>query len=142
MPISEALLEISEYHGAGYRSLVDYEAWRVALLRYIDELLPHNITAMQRHDGTDEVFVLLAGHCILFLGEGAGTVEAIHAQDMQPFKLYNVKKSAWHTHTLSQDAAVLIVENQDTSHANSPSTPLTAEQKSQLVSLTSKLWGT
>jgi len=61
---------------------------------------------------------------------------------MQPFKFYNVKKSAWHTHTLSQDAAVLIVENQDTSHANSPSTPLTAEQKSQLVSLTSKLWGT
>lgn len=142
MAISEALLEIKGYHGDGYRPLVDYGAWRVALLRYIDELLPHNITAMQRHDGSDEVFVLLAGRCILFLGEGAGTVEAIYAQEMQPFKLYNIKKSAWHTHTLSADAEVLIVENQDTRDANSPSIPLTAAQKTQLVSLTNDLWGT
>lgn len=141
MSTSETLLEISEYHGAGYLALVDYGAWRVALLRYIDELLPHNITAMQRHDQTDEVFVLLGGHCILFLGEGAEGVETIHAQDMEPLKLYNVKKSAWHTHTLSSDAEVLIVENQDTCDANSPSIPLTAAQKAQLVSLTNHLWG-
>ena len=48
---------------------------------------------MQRHNETDEVFVLLCGRCILFIGEGDEKVKAVHAQDMQPFKIYNVKKS-------------------------------------------------
>jgi hypothetical protein len=38
MSIPETLLEIHEYNGEGYRSLTDYGAWRVAVLRYIMEL--------------------------------------------------------------------------------------------------------
>lgn len=134
------LLEISSYTGEGYRPLVDYGQWRVAILRYIDELLPENIGKMQRHDETDEVFVLLSGRCILFLGEGNESVGAIHAQDMQPLKLYNVKRGAWHTHTLDEAATVLIVENRDTSLANSPEIELTADQRRQLIELTHALW--
>ncbi len=96
---------------------------------------------MQRHDETDEVFVLLRGRCILFLGDGTETVTAIHAQDMQPLKVYNVKKAARHTHTLSRDAMVLIVENRDTTEANSPTCPLNAAQRQRIVDLTRMLWG-
>ena len=140
MPLPENLLETSDYTGAGYLPLVDFANWRVAMLRYIDELMPDRIDTMQRHDETDEVFVLLAGRCILFLGEGAGTVDAIYAEDMQPLKLYNVKRGAWHTHTLNEDATVLIVENCDTTDQNSPQVTLSAEQKRQLVRLTDELW--
>jgi hypothetical protein len=134
------LLEISDYSGEGYRPLIDYGQWRVAILRYIDELLPENIGKMQRHTETDEVFVLLSGRCILFLGEGGDSVGAIHAQDMQPLKLYNVKRGAWHTHTLDEAATVLIVENRDTSLANSPEIELSADQCQQLAELTHALW--
>ncbi len=134
------LLEISDYTGEGYQPLVDYEQWRVAILRYIDELLPENIGKMQRHNETDEVFVLLSGRCILFLGEGDELVGTIHAQDMQPLKLYNVKCGAWHTHTLDEAATVLIVENCDTTSANSPEVELSAEQRRQLIELTRTLW--
>ncbi len=134
------LLEISTYTGEGYRPLIDYGQWRVAILRYIDELLPENIGKMQRHDETDEVFVLLNGRCILFLGEGEDAVEAIHAEDMQPLKLYNVKRGAWHSHTLDEAATVLIVENCDTTLANSPEIELTADQRRQLIELTQTLW--
>ena len=96
---------------------------------------------MQRHDETDEVFVLLAGRCILFLGEGDERVAQIHAQDMQPLKLYNVKRGCWHTHTLSQEATVLIVENRDTLSSNSPEIPLDAAQKERIAALTRQLWG-
>lgn len=141
MSIPESLLEIREYTGEGYRPLVDFGAWRVAVLRAIDELLPENLTTLQRHDETDEVFVLLAGRCILFLGEGTkDAVTTIHAVDMQPLRLYNVKRGAWHTHTLSADAAVLIVENADTTDANSPLLPLTPEQRVEIVQLTRALW--
>ena len=134
------LLEVSDYTGEGYRPLIDYGQWRVAILRYIDELLPENIGKMQRHDETDEVFVLLNGRCILFLGEGDQTVDAIHAEDMQPLKLYNVKRGAWHSHTLDEVATVLIVENCDTTLANSPEIDLTADQRRQLIELTRAAW--
>ena len=140
MPIPESLLEIRDYTGEGYRPLIDFGAWRVAVLRAIDELLPENLATMQRHDETDEVFVLLAGRCILFFGEGADAVSAIHAVDMISLQLYNVKRGAWHTHTLSADATVLIVENVDTTDDNSPQVALTLEQRAEIVRLTETLW--
>ena len=141
MEIPETLLEIRQYVGEGYRPLIDFGAWRVAILHYIDELLPECLTHMQRHDETDEVFVLLAGRCILYLGEGGDRVDAIRAIDMEPWKLYNVKRSAWHTHTLSEDATVLIVENCDTVAANSPQVRLEPAQRAQVIGLAQALWG-
>jgi hypothetical protein len=140
MSINPALLEICDYAGLGYQPLVDYGTWRVALLNFIDELLPERLEAMQRHDETDEVFVLLAGRCILFLGEGQETVGPVYAEDLQPLKLYNVKRGAWHTHTLSESATVLIVENCDTTDDNSPKVSLSEAQRRQLVELTDQLW--
>jgi hypothetical protein len=139
--IPETLLEIRQYVGEGYRPLIDFGAWRVAILRYIDELLPERLTHMQRHDETDEVFVLLAGRCILYLGEGGDRVDAIRAIDMEPWKLYNVKRSAWHTHTLSEDATVLIVENCNTIAANSPQVCLEPAHRAQVIGLAQALWG-
>jgi len=141
-PLPEGLIDIQSYTGEGYRPLVDYASWRVAVLRAIDELRPERLDTMQRHDETDEVFVLLAGRCILFLGTGDTRVESLHAVDMEPFKLYTVKRGVWHTHTLSEDATVLIVENCDTHDGNSPRCPLDAAQRAELVLLTHQLWHT
>ena len=141
MPVPETLLEIREHNSVGYLPLIDYGTWRVAILRFIDELLPQNLGKMQRHDETDEVFVLLAGRCILFVGEGTKQVSEIYAQDMEPLKLYNVKRGCWHTHTLSADASVLIVENRDTTTHNSPRIPLDKNQRERIVELTRQLWG-
>ncbi len=123
--IDPRFVEISEYTGEGYRPLVDYGEWRVAILRYIDELEPENITFMERHNETDEVFVLLEGRCTLFVGEG----EDIHAVEMEPHKLYNIKRGVYHSHTLSKDAIVLVVENRDTGDENSEQVSLTDEQR-------------
>jgi hypothetical protein len=138
--IDQHLLEISEYTGEGYQPLIAYDAWRVAILNYVDELLPENIGKMQRHDNTDEIFVLLQGRCILFIGAGTDRVEEVLAGDMQPLKLYNMKRGTYHTHTLDRDAMVLIIENDDTGPANSPEIELTAEQRAQLATLTHELW--
>ena len=140
MPGLDDLLDVKECQWEGYRPAVDSGAWRVAVLNYIEELRAENLCAMQRHDETDEVFVLLSGRCILFLGEGNGPVTALHAEDMERFKIYTVKKAAWHTHTLSADAMVLIVENRDTSAENSPACPLSDVQRRDIVGLTRALW--
>lgn len=138
--ISDKLLEVCDYTKEGYSPVVDYAEWRVAVLNYSDDLLPGNIKTMQRHNETDEVFVLLNGHCILFIGDGEEKVTDIFAEDMQPFKIYNVKKSAWHTHTLCMDAKVLIVENRNTTFDNSPFCPLTGMQQKKILDMTLRLW--
>lgn len=140
-PISETLIEIREHNEADYKPLIDFQTWRVALMNYTSDLTPDKINRMQKHTETDEVFVLMAGKCILFLGEGADAVTKIHAVDMELYKIYNVKRDVWHSHTFSKDARVLIVENCDTVDANSPFVGLLNEQQKEIVELTNQLWG-
>jgi mannose-6-phosphate isomerase-like protein (cupin superfamily) len=139
MRIDERLLEIKEYTGEGYKPVIDYEAWRVAILNYCEELLPENITKMQKHNESDEVFVVLKGEFILYIGEGKDKIDDIYAQRLEPLKMYNVKKGVWHTHTLSKDAMVLIVENKNTDLSNSPEINLNSEQRSKLINCDLKI---
>lgn len=140
VPIDPSLLEIRTCSEEGFHPQVDFGGWRVALLNYIDHLLPENLKDMQRHDETDEVFVLLKGRCILFLGDGADEAGTIHAVDMAPHTVYNVKRGTWHNHTLSEGASVLVVENLGTTVENSPFCGLTGEQTAGMVAETKRLW--
>lgn len=138
--LPDSLIEIREYNQPDYMPLIDYQSWRVALMNYTTDLLPEKIIRMQKHTKTDEVFVLLTGRCILFIGEGDENVTKVHALDMELYKLYNVKKGVWHSHTFSEDARVLIVENRDTVDENSPFVPLSESQCKEIVGLTKNLW--
>lgn len=60
-------IDVCSYDGEGYLPLITYQSWRVAELRYCEELEVKNLDKMQKHDETDEVFVLLAGRMILYL---------------------------------------------------------------------------
>lgn len=132
MSVPKSLLEIKEHLGPGYQPLVDYGEWRVAILRFEDVLRAENIHNMQRHDETDEVFVLLQGECILFLGSGTEAVGEIYGIRLAPNKLYNVRKGCWHNHVLSEDAIVLVVENLDTTFDNSPRIPLSQVEMQEI----------
>lgn len=138
--LPDTLLEVRDHTGPDYMPLVDYQSWRVALMNYTDDLTPDKINRMQKHTETDEVFVLMAGRCILFIGEGEESVNNVHAVDMELYKLYNVKRGVWHSHTFSKDARVLIVENRDTVVENSPFVGLNGEQQNEVMELTKKLW--
>ena len=139
-PLPESLIEIREYNGPDYQTLVDYQNWRVAIINYTSDLTPDKINRMQKHTETDEVFVLMTGRCILFVGEGEESITKIYAVDMEPYKAYNIKRGVWHSHTFSEDARVLIVENRDTVVENSPFVPLSEEQCKTIVELTKTLW--
>ena len=60
----------------------------------------------------------------LFTGGNGDEVGEIKATTLEPGKCYNVKKGVWHTHTLAPGSSTLIVENRDTSAANSPTVAL------------------
>lgn len=125
-------IDIREYTEPGYSPVIDYESWRVAILNDIDELEVPNLKTMQKHTLSDEVFVLLKGRCTLFTGGNGEEIGEVKATKLEPYKLYNVKKGVWHTHTLTPDSSVLIVENRDTCDDNSPTVQMTEEQIKQL----------
>lgn len=134
--MTETPIHIHDVQMDGYHPVVDYDTWRVAVLNYIDELLPENIDAVQKHSETDEVFVLLAGQCILFTADVEGdAVLSISACPMEPGKMYNVPKGIYHTHTLTPGTQVLIVENVDTNVQNSPCVSLPQPHREELVQL-------
>ena len=122
-------IDVCSYDGEGYLPLITYQSWRVAELRYCEELEVKNLDKMQKHDETDEVFVLLEGDFTLFLGGNGEHIGEIEAIKLEPLKLYNVKRGTYHTHTPEKNSTVLIVENVDTTDDNSPKEKLTLEQK-------------
>jgi len=62
-------LEILDYTGVGYDPTMHFEAWRVAFLNHAERF--DVIARLERHMLTDEVFVLLKGRAVLFIGENA-----------------------------------------------------------------------
>jgi hypothetical protein len=131
--MDEKLLEIREFSEPGYRPVIDFDGWRVAILNYLDEIQPERIESLERHNETDEVFVMVKGQGILFLGEGDTEIKKIHTQCLEYGKIYNVKRMVWHTVVLSQDGSVLIVENRNTSKKNSSYALLDPEQRRLIV---------
>jgi len=123
---------VSSYEGNGYKPVVDYMEWRVAMLNYCEELELQNLKTMQKHMESDEVFILLKGNCKLFVGGNGESIKEIDAIQMEAMKLYNVKRGVWHTHTLDREGSVLIVENRNTGNGNSPVAKLSEEQKLEL----------
>lgn len=132
-------LEVSSFNGEGYLPLIDFESWRVAELRYIDELEPDRIDNMQKHNETDEIFVVLEGDFTLFLGGNGYEIGEIEAIKLEPLKLYNVKKGTFHTHTPEKNCTCLIVENKNTTDDNSPKIKITKEQSNKIVELYNKV---
>lgn len=131
--MDENLLEIREFKGPGYRPIIDFSDWRVAILNYIEEIQPDQIVRLEKHNETDEVFVLLSGQGILFIGKGSSGVDAIYPQILESGKVYNVKMGVWHAVVLSHDGSVLIVENRNTSTVNSAYSYLNPDQREVIV---------
>lgn len=121
-------IEIADFPQTDYEPLIDYEGWRVAVLAYCENTTIDKIKTMQKHDETDEVFVLVRGKCALITGGNAEEPGQPEFTSLQPHKAYTIKKGFWHEHVLDEEGIVLIIENSNTCDDNSPRVKLSAEQ--------------
>jgi len=135
-------LEVNAYYGEGYQPLVSSGSWRVAVLNYLDELQPDNIKTLERHQETDEVFVILEGRAILIISGNDTEVKALSFVPMEQSKAYNVKINTWHGLLMSRDARIMIVENANTGEENSQhiALPENLRTEIQLQASSTLLW--
>ena len=136
--IDRNLLETKDINGIGYAPLFDFGEWRVAILRFIDELIPDRINYLERHLETDEIFILVDGKAILLIGEGEDGTIGIQSNILEKGKVYNVKRNAWHSCLLSRDASIILVENRDTSSKNTEYMDLENVHREYILDLAKK----
>lgn len=105
-------IEIKDFSGTGYMPLIDYGDWRVALINYDEKLSEENLKKMECHSKTDEVFILLNGNAVLYIGRDMDKIQ------LEPGKLYNVKCGTWHAISMEKETKVAVIENRDTSPQN------------------------
>ncbi len=101
-------MEIFDFHGEDFKAVIEFEGWKIGLLRYSNRFSSYN--QVERHLETDEAFILLEGTAVLY--------EEEKNYKMEKCKVYNVKKGLWHHIVVSEDATVLVVENSNTSIKN------------------------
>lgn len=101
-------IEIYDYFGPDYKTVMSFEGWRVAYLNYGEKFNDETIVRIERHNETDEVFLLLEGEATLIIGENMEKIP------MQLHKVYNVPKGVWHHVMPCKNSRILIVENENT----------------------------
>lgn len=131
MAIDSQLVEVSSCLVNDYSPLVESGQWRVAAICASEHNSADAITQIERHNETDEVFVLIRGKSILFAATGQGErgIGRIDNVEMESLRVYNVKRGVWHACALGSDAVVVVVENSGTGRRNSDYAQLTTDQR-------------
>lgn len=125
--------DIYQFDGPGYKKLFHHQNWRISILNYIEELELDQISYVESHEDTDEAFILLEGSCTLFFADTEDQkITSFSALNLEKNKVYNIRTGVFHTHTLSLDAKLLIIEEESTCDSNSPRIPLNHEHRLML----------
>ncbi len=117
--IPSSLLETAEWNGGGFKPLFEIGDYRVAMLGYFSGVSAENISRIERHNLTDEIFILTEGSAHLVLLKGDNKKPDSLVLPMRRNVAYNVKAGVWHHVLLSPDAHIIIFERADTSKENS-----------------------
>jgi len=130
--ISQDLLETGSSFEQLFKPVLKTGEWQIAVLRQCAKVHPENIGQVERHNNTDEVFILTTGEAnLIILDEKEGEkIPFVVLMDLNV--AYNVKKSVWHHIVLSADAHVFIFEKADTSKENSDYKILDAEVQDKI----------
>lgn len=117
MSAQEKNLSIYEYADPGYRPLLESAGWTVACLNYLEAARPENVTDLERHLFSDEVFLLVAGEADLIIPG-----EQLEFVPLEKGKAYRVAPGVWHGLAMQEGAQCFIVksvdppQNRDVSH--------------------------
>lgn len=107
-------MEIKKNEGKQWEIGAQHDKWSVGMLAYGEKF--SRFSMLERHNCTDEVFVLVKGQATLYVADENIKVTA---HEMEQGAVYNVKKGEWHHIVVSRDALVMVVENSDTTRENS-----------------------
>ncbi|MCE1195095.1 cupin [bacterium] len=117
-----------EFGEEGLKRVYENDKWMVGIKNWKPANDIANIDCLERHNETDELFVLLAGSCTLLSAVEEGGRLAIEATAMEPMRVYNIPRSLWHNTVTTKATKLILVEDVSTGAKNSDVRQLSAEQ--------------
>ncbi len=128
----QTLIETYYTNEQGYHPFFIKDHWQVAQLNYLPEHSYDNISRLDLHEQTDEIFVLTKGQAILIAASietDRITYECVH---MKIGVTYNIPPMVWHNIAMQEDAEMIIVEKNNTHLGDFIYHPLNDEQRNEL----------
>ena len=124
-----------EFNGEGMQRVLENEKWTVGIKNWKPANDVTGIDCLERHNKTDELFVLVEGSCTLvYANETEGGLE-FGAVKMEKDKVYNIPATLWHNTITCKDTKMILIEDSNTSMENSDILNLTEAQIAEMRSL-------
>ena len=123
---------VYEYDGEGTKPVIESGDWSVCIKNYKSGNDIELFDYVEKHNLTDEVFILLQGTCVLLVDKSDGACTDFTYIPLEKGKVYSIKKGVWHNAVVSRDVKIILVENRGTSNENSEVITLPKEKIEQL----------
>lgn len=106
------------FEGEGMKRVYENADWTVGIKNYKPANDRMGIDMLERHNESDELFVLLDGSCTLISAvEGNGM--SFEAAAMEPGRVYVIPRTLWHNTVTTKDTKMVLIEYASTGEANS-----------------------
>jgi hypothetical protein len=128
-------IEIKEFSGEGMTRVYENPKWMVGIKNWKPANDITGLDCLERHNETDELFVLIRGQCtLLYANEKSGAPGdiSIGAVKMEPLKVYNIPAKLWHNTVTQRDTKMILIEDSSTGMDNSDILKLTADQIAEI----------
>ncbi len=123
----------------GLSRVYENDKWMVGIKNWKPANDVEGINCLERHNKSDELFVLLSGKCVLIYANDVNGELIIEAVDMEPMKVYNIPAVLWHNTVTQKDTKLLLVEDSSTGMDNSDILILSEEQITKVRELVIRL---
>lgn len=121
-------IESYTYAGEAMKRVYENEKWTIGVKNWKPGSDPGMIDCLERHNETDELFVLVHGSCVLVCAEETENGLRFSSVKMEPGTVYNIPQSLWHNAITSKDAKLIVMEDVSTGANNSDMLSLDEEQ--------------
>ncbi|MDR2023142.1 MAG: cupin [Hungatella sp.] len=128
-------IAVYEFAGEGMQRVFENEKWTVGIKNWKPANDVTGIDCLERHNKTDELFVLVEGACTLVYANESEEGLEFGAVHMKPDKVYNIPAALWHNTITQKDTKMILIEDSNTSMDNSDILELDEGQIAKLRSL-------
>lgn len=124
-----------EFSGEGMQRVFENEKWTVGIKNWKPANDVTGIDCLERHNKTDELFVLVEGSCTLVYANEVDDGLKFGSVKMEKDKVYNIPATLWHNTITCKDTKMILIEDSNTSMDNSDILNLTEAQIQEMRSL-------
>lgn len=112
-------IESFGYTGEGMSRVYENGQWTVGIKNYKPANDKSLFNELERHNETDELFVLIAGACTLVYADGTDGEMKFGAVSMERGKVYNIPQGLWHNTITVPGTRMVLIEDPGTGMSNS-----------------------